>query len=225
MAIVDRGHFGGTCVNTGCTPTKALIASAYALHMVRRGVEYGFSAGEITVDMKRVKARMDEVAGLSMRGVERSLKSLQNCTVYEGHVRFARPMRSRSAVRCCGRTRFFSMLGAAPRRPAFGPRQGHEVEVDAETKLILGATFLGTGGDEAIHYVLDIMYAKAPSRSLRRAVHIHPTVAEFHPDYARQSRTVVGIESRSPAERAGWSVPWHLSANGHKPNESRFGTR
>ena len=53
--------------------------------------------------------------------------------------------------------------------------------VDAETKQILGATFLGTSGDEAIHCVLDIMYAKAPYTVLQRAMHIHPTVAEFIP--------------------------------------------
>jgi len=87
VAIIERGHFGGTCVNTGCTPTKTLVASAYAVHMARRGAFYGFGAGDITVDMKRVKARKDEVAGASTRGVERSLRGLENCTVYTGHAR------------------------------------------------------------------------------------------------------------------------------------------
>src|SRR5271169_937631 len=85
VAIIERGRFGGTCVNTGCTPTKALVASAYAVHMARRGADYGFSlGGEVKVDMKRGKARKDYVAGLSNKGVERSLKRLENCTVYEG---------------------------------------------------------------------------------------------------------------------------------------------
>jgi pyruvate/2-oxoglutarate dehydrogenase complex dihydrolipoamide dehydrogenase (E3) component len=88
VAIVERGRFGGTCVNTGCTPTKTLVASAYAVHMARRGADYGFSTGEVTIDMKRVKARKDEVASLSTHGVERSLKTLKNCTVHEGHARF-----------------------------------------------------------------------------------------------------------------------------------------
>src|SRR5438874_10142826 len=71
VAIVERGRFGGTCVNTGCTPTKTLVASAYAVHVARRGADYGFSiGGEITVDMKRVKARKDEISGASTRGVE-----------------------------------------------------------------------------------------------------------------------------------------------------------
>jgi pyruvate/2-oxoglutarate dehydrogenase complex dihydrolipoamide dehydrogenase (E3) component len=91
VAIVERGKFGGTCVNTGCTPTKTLVASAYAVHVARRGADYGFSTADITVDMKRVKARKDEISGRSTRGVERSLKKLENCTVYEGHARFRSP--------------------------------------------------------------------------------------------------------------------------------------
>jgi pyruvate/2-oxoglutarate dehydrogenase complex dihydrolipoamide dehydrogenase (E3) component len=75
VAIIERGRFGGTCINTGCTPTKTLVASAYAAHTARRGADYGFSAGDVTVDMKRVKARKDYVVGLSNRGVERSLTS------------------------------------------------------------------------------------------------------------------------------------------------------
>jgi pyruvate/2-oxoglutarate dehydrogenase complex dihydrolipoamide dehydrogenase (E3) component len=91
VAIAERGRFGGTCVNTGCTPTKTLIASAYAAHTARRGDEYGFGVGEVKVDMKRVKARKDQVVSLSNHGVERSLKNLENCRVYEGHARFVSP--------------------------------------------------------------------------------------------------------------------------------------
>lgn len=78
VAIIERGRFGGACINTGCTPTKTLVASAYAAHLARRGADYGFSAGDVKVDMQRVKARKDHVVWLSNRGVERSLKSLAN---------------------------------------------------------------------------------------------------------------------------------------------------
>src|SRR5215469_6938886 len=88
VAVVERGRFGGTCVNIGCTPTKTLVASAYAAHVARRGADYGFSAGEAPVDMKRVKARQAHVVGLSNSGVERSLKNMENCRVYEAHARF-----------------------------------------------------------------------------------------------------------------------------------------
>jgi pyruvate/2-oxoglutarate dehydrogenase complex dihydrolipoamide dehydrogenase (E3) component len=89
VAILERKLFGGTCVNTGCTPTKTLIASAYAAHIARRAADYGVTiAGAVKVDMKAVKARKDAVVAPSHNGVERSLKTLAGCTVYEGHGRF-----------------------------------------------------------------------------------------------------------------------------------------
>ena len=89
VAIIERKLFGGTCVNTGCTPTKTLIASAYAAHVVRHAADYGVRVeGTINVDMKAVKARKDAVVAPSRNGVERSLKTLQGCTVYQGHGRF-----------------------------------------------------------------------------------------------------------------------------------------
>ena len=70
VAIIERHKFGGTCVNTGCIPTKTLVASAYAAHVARRGAEYGFNVnGDVLVDMKRVKARKDEISGRSNKGV------------------------------------------------------------------------------------------------------------------------------------------------------------
>ncbi len=89
VAVIERGRFGGTCVNTGCIPTKTMVASAYAAHLARRAAEYGVVIpGTVTVDMKRVKARKDEISGKSNTGVESWLKNMPNCTVYEGQARF-----------------------------------------------------------------------------------------------------------------------------------------
>ena len=88
VAIIERDKFGGTCVNTGCIPTKTLVASASAVHIARRGAEFGFATGDVHVDMKRVKARKDEVSTRSKRGVEEWLRGLKNCTVIKGHARF-----------------------------------------------------------------------------------------------------------------------------------------
>jgi pyruvate/2-oxoglutarate dehydrogenase complex dihydrolipoamide dehydrogenase (E3) component len=89
VAIIERHKFGGTCVNTGCIPTKTMVASAYAAHVARRGGEYGFTVnGDVRVDMKRVKARKDAVSGRSNKGVEEWMRGLKNCTVIEGHARF-----------------------------------------------------------------------------------------------------------------------------------------
>ncbi|MGA9001868.1 MAG: mercuric reductase, partial [Pseudolabrys sp.] len=92
VAVIERKFFGGTCVNTGCTPTKTLVASAYVAHMTRRAADFGVRIPcEIAVDMKAVKARKDHVSGLSRDGVEQSLKNLKGCTVYQGHARFVGP--------------------------------------------------------------------------------------------------------------------------------------
>jgi pyruvate/2-oxoglutarate dehydrogenase complex dihydrolipoamide dehydrogenase (E3) component len=92
VAVIERKLFGGTCVNTGCIPTKTLVASAYAAHVARRASEYGVGiAGPINVDMKRVKARKDEISGRSNHGVESWMRGLANGTVYYGHARFESP--------------------------------------------------------------------------------------------------------------------------------------
>ena len=89
VVIVERKLFGGTCVNTGCIPTKAMVASAYAAHMARRAADFGVAIdGAMSVDMKRVKERKDAISGKSRVGVETWLKHLENCTVFEGHARF-----------------------------------------------------------------------------------------------------------------------------------------
>ena len=60
VAIIERGRFGGTCVNYGCTPTKALLASARAAHMARRAADFGVAIdGPVRVDAAEVKARKD----------------------------------------------------------------------------------------------------------------------------------------------------------------------
>jgi pyruvate/2-oxoglutarate dehydrogenase complex dihydrolipoamide dehydrogenase (E3) component len=92
VAIIERGAFGGTCVNTGCIPTKTLIASAYAAHMARRAADFGVVVdGPVRVDMAQVKARKDAISGQSRIGVEQSLRTLEKCTVYQGHARFRGP--------------------------------------------------------------------------------------------------------------------------------------
>src|SRR5271170_5920195 len=89
VAIIERKLFGGTCVNTGCIPTKTLIANAYAAQMARRAAFYGVNIpGGFTIDMKAVKARKEEVLLKSRTGVENGLRAMPNCTVYTGHAKF-----------------------------------------------------------------------------------------------------------------------------------------
>jgi pyruvate/2-oxoglutarate dehydrogenase complex dihydrolipoamide dehydrogenase (E3) component len=89
VAIIERHLFGGTCVNTGCMPTKTLVASAYAAQLARRGAEYGVMLDKpLRIDMARVKARADAISANSRTGIEHWLRGMKGCSVVQGHARF-----------------------------------------------------------------------------------------------------------------------------------------
>jgi pyruvate/2-oxoglutarate dehydrogenase complex dihydrolipoamide dehydrogenase (E3) component len=89
VAFIERKLFGGTCVNTGCTPTKAMVASAYAAHLARRASDYGVVlTSPVSVDMKAVIARRDAIVAKSRNGVESWLRDNPRCTVFTGTASF-----------------------------------------------------------------------------------------------------------------------------------------
>ncbi len=89
VALVERKLVGGTCVNTGCIPTKTMVASAYAAHLARRAADYGVTlGGTVGVDYKAIKARKDKVSGASRTGLETWIAGMDKCTLYRGHARF-----------------------------------------------------------------------------------------------------------------------------------------
>jgi pyruvate/2-oxoglutarate dehydrogenase complex dihydrolipoamide dehydrogenase (E3) component len=119
VAIIERKLFGGTCVNTGCTPTKTLVASAYAAHLARRAADFGVTIdGRLGVDMKKVNARKDAVSRQSREGVESWLKQIDNCTVYEGHARFESPTEVSVARTQLTAKRIFINVGGRAQTPA-----------------------------------------------------------------------------------------------------------
>ena len=91
VAVIERGPFGGTCVNNGCTPTKTLVASAYAAHLARRASAYGVETGAVKVDMARVKARKDALVERSTNALAKWLTGLPNISIYRGQARFVGP--------------------------------------------------------------------------------------------------------------------------------------
>ncbi|HEX4476440.1 MAG TPA: FAD-dependent oxidoreductase, partial [Polyangiaceae bacterium] len=108
IAFVERKLFGGTCVNTGCMPTKTLIASARAAYVARRSRDFGVVIhGEVGIDMPRVKARADKVSAESRAAVEASLRGLPRCTVIREHARFEGPTVVRAGDQLLGAPRIF----------------------------------------------------------------------------------------------------------------------
>src|SRR5580692_11777307 len=110
VAMVERKLFGGTCVNTGCTPTKAMVASAHAAHLARRGADFGVNAGPVTVDMRAVKARKDAIVLKSRTGAE-------NCTLFSGTAAFESPTSMRVGEDVLEAPQIFLNVGARPTVP------------------------------------------------------------------------------------------------------------
>jgi pyruvate/2-oxoglutarate dehydrogenase complex dihydrolipoamide dehydrogenase (E3) component len=120
-AVIERGAFGGTCVNVGCIPTKTLVASARAVQLARRGADFGFHTGALRVDMARVIARKDEVVAMSREGVEGWMRRLPNTEVITGSARFVAPRTLEVSGTEAGRRltapRIFLNVGGRASRP------------------------------------------------------------------------------------------------------------
>jgi pyruvate/2-oxoglutarate dehydrogenase complex dihydrolipoamide dehydrogenase (E3) component len=153
VAVVERHHFGGTCVNDGCTPTKAMVASAYAAHMARRASEYGvFMEASPRVDMKRVRTRRDEIVLNSRNGLEKWIDGLKGTTVYRGHARFVGRNEVRVGSESLKAERIFLNVGGrpfAPRMPGLDtvPYQTNVTMMDLDFVpahlVVIGGSYVG----------------------------------------------------------------------------------
>jgi len=118
VAVVEKHQFGGTCVNNGCTPTKAMIASAYAARTASRATDYGVLLDTVPrIDMKRVKARKDEIVGNSSRGIEQWMDGLKGVTVIRGHARFVGRSELAVGSQRLEAEKFFLNVGGRPLVP------------------------------------------------------------------------------------------------------------
>jgi pyruvate/2-oxoglutarate dehydrogenase complex dihydrolipoamide dehydrogenase (E3) component len=152
VAIIERGKFGGTCVNNGCTPTKTLIASAYAAHLARRAAEYGVETGPVRVDMARVKARKDVLVQRATASLEAWLRGLANVAVYQGQARFTDAHTVTVGADTLTAERLFINVGARPHVPDLpGVRQlpyltsETMMDIDSlpEHLLVVGGSYVG----------------------------------------------------------------------------------
>jgi pyruvate/2-oxoglutarate dehydrogenase complex dihydrolipoamide dehydrogenase (E3) component len=153
VAIIERHLFGGTCVNTGCTPTKTLVASAKVAHQARRAAQFGVRLqGEVSVDMPSVKKRKDTVVAASRDGLEGWLRGMERCTVFSGHARFISPREVRIDDTEISASRMFINVGG---RAAVPPMPGIdtvpyltntsilELESVPRHLLVVGGSYIG----------------------------------------------------------------------------------
>jgi pyruvate/2-oxoglutarate dehydrogenase complex dihydrolipoamide dehydrogenase (E3) component len=153
VALVERHLFGGTCVNTGCTPTKTLIASARVAYQMRRASDFGVTiGGDVAVDMRSVKARMDAVVARSRDGLEKWLRGMPGCSVYQEHAHFESPHEIRLEDSIISAQRIFLNVGGranVPDMPGIGrvPYLTNssmlQLEVLPRHLLIVGGSYVG----------------------------------------------------------------------------------
>ena len=153
VAVIERKLVGGTCVNTGCTPTKTLVASAQAAYAARRAADYGILVeGAIQVDMPKVKARADTVAANSRIGLDRWLRGMKDCTLIEGHARFEAPDRVRVGADLLTAPRIFINVGGRPSVPSLPGindvpfltnRTMLDLDKVPEHLLVVGGSYIG----------------------------------------------------------------------------------
>lgn len=153
VAMIERKLFGGTCVNTGCMPTKTLVASAYAAHLARRGGDYGVRIdGPVIIDMARVKARADGVSAHARAGVERWLRGMPGCAVIVGHARFEGPDVLRVGDELLSAPRIFINVGGravVPEMPGIDKVPYHTnvsilaLERVPEHLVVIGGSYIG----------------------------------------------------------------------------------
>lgn len=150
--MVERDHFGGTCVNVGCVPTKTMVASARAVHQARRGAEFGFAASDIRVDMARVKARKDAIVRQSREAVEGWMRGLRQAEVIAGQATFIAPSTLEVAGRRLTAPRIFLNVGGrsvVPDIPGIGdvPTLDNasvmELAEVPEHLVIVGGSYIG----------------------------------------------------------------------------------
>jgi pyruvate/2-oxoglutarate dehydrogenase complex dihydrolipoamide dehydrogenase (E3) component len=153
VALIERKLLGGTCVNTGCTPTKTLVASAKVAHEARRAAEYGVKiAGEISVDLTQVRARKDAVVTNSRTHLTAWLEGMAGCTLYKGHARFEDKSSVRVGEQRLKSGRIFINVGARPRIPPLPGADAIpyltsssilELERLPEHLIIVGGSYIG----------------------------------------------------------------------------------
>jgi pyruvate/2-oxoglutarate dehydrogenase complex dihydrolipoamide dehydrogenase (E3) component len=119
VAVIERKLVGGTCVNTGCTPTKTLVASAYAAHLARRAADFGVSAGPVAVDFAAVMARKNGIVEASRSKNEEWLRNMQNGALIKGHARFLSPTSVQVGDGVLEAERFFLDVGSRALVPDF----------------------------------------------------------------------------------------------------------
>ena len=203
VALIERDLIGGTCVNTGCTPTKTLVASAYAAHLSRRAADFGVKTGPIGVDFAAVMARKNQVVGNSRSGLETWLQGMANCTVIRGHARFLSPTTIQVGSDVLEAERFFINAGGRAVIPDFPGRDQVktltnttllELDVLPKRLVVVGGSYVG------LEFAQVFRRLGAEVTVVEKAARLVPREDEEVSDAIREILEAEGIEIRLDSE-------------------------
>lgn len=152
VALVEKSELGGTCVNTGCTPTKTMVASAQVAHYARHAEQWGVRVGEVAIDLPKVIARKNQVVQQSRSGVEKKAKDRKNLHLFRGQAQFTGPHTVRVNNDMLESERIFINSGTRPSIPSIEGLNRIEYLTNAsimelqhipEHLLVLGGGYIG----------------------------------------------------------------------------------
>jgi pyruvate/2-oxoglutarate dehydrogenase complex dihydrolipoamide dehydrogenase (E3) component len=152
VAVVERKLVGGTCVNVGCTPTKAMVASAHAAFVAGRAADFGVvTSSSVRVDLRKVLERKNGIVMKSRNGVTDWITSTKGCTLVRGHARFESPTTVRVGDRVLEAPRIFLNVGARPSvaikgadaTPYLTSTTILDLEALPEHLIIVGSSYIG----------------------------------------------------------------------------------
>lgn len=226
VLLVERDLLGGTCVNVGCTPTKALVANARAIQQTRRGEEMGFSlGGALKVDMARVRARKQTVVENSRGGLERWLGGLDGLTIVKGEARFVASHRIEVNGESYEAEKFFLNVGARPtipdlpgvdRVPYLTSTSILELDHVPEHLAVVGGSYVGL----EFAQIFRRLGAKVTvvERGRRLVAHEDPDVSDAVAEVMRAEGIAVRLDAECiRLERDGAKVIVHVSCTDGEP--------
>jgi pyruvate/2-oxoglutarate dehydrogenase complex dihydrolipoamide dehydrogenase (E3) component len=118
VALIEKAHLGGTCINTGCTPPKTMIASTKVAHYARQAMNWGVEVGDVSVDLEAIVARKNNVVESFRAGQQHCVEARKTLRSYRGEARFASPRQVRGGDKTLEGERIFINTGARPAIPA-----------------------------------------------------------------------------------------------------------
>jgi pyruvate/2-oxoglutarate dehydrogenase complex dihydrolipoamide dehydrogenase (E3) component len=247
VALIEREHLGGTCVNDGCIPTKTLVASARAAHVARRAADYGVVLpGPVTIDMKAVKARKDAIVGQSIANLTNWIEGTDGLTLIWGHARFATPDTVEVSDRRLTAPKIFVNTGGRPMVPAWPGLEGVPyltntsmmgLDIVPRHLIVAGGSYIGLefaqimrrfGADVTVlEYADNVIAREDPeiSAAVRdvlegEGITIHTSVRDFAISGSGTDLTFTGTAAGSPLTI---NASHLLFAVGRKPNTDDLG--